>query len=380
MLTMSISDATTFAAVNNAKPTGFVEGHARTAWLAIQTLYKPTSNANRYELENKFNHCALTQDSRDPDEWFAELEAHRLQLRIDFKIDITDEKMVSHIVYNVKPGMYQTTLAIIKRELNNSIPVKLENLKKDLRQVYIQNSGPDGHRAKKETVLVASHGGKKFPKRFKGDCRLCGRKGHKAGECWENDKNRDKRPSTFKPKTTSYSGGTPGERPKLHCSHCGKDNHTIDRCYKKQQEEQRRNKSHEMTDVMMVSIDDLCFSNKNLVQDQLYEKCADNVELALKVQDSAHGPQWNRSYGRHTWILDSGATSHMRFSLDGMSDLVPARIPITCGNKEVIYSEKKGTFRGKCISPEGFAFTVILNDVLYVPGLFMNLFSLTKAF
>jgi hypothetical protein len=29
-------------------------------------------------------------------------------------------------------------------------------------------------------------GKKTFPKKFKGDCRICGKKGYKASDCWEN--------------------------------------------------------------------------------------------------------------------------------------------------------------------------------------------------
>jgi hypothetical protein len=63
MLSTSVTDAVTFSLINNSKPAFYTEGHARTAWLAIQTLYKPTSNANKYELEHKFNNCVFTSDS-----------------------------------------------------------------------------------------------------------------------------------------------------------------------------------------------------------------------------------------------------------------------------------------------------------------------------
>jgi hypothetical protein len=48
---------------------------------------------------------------------------------------------------------------------------------------------------RKETALLTmqphgrSGGTKTFPKKFKGDCRICGKKGHKATDCWENPNN-----------------------------------------------------------------------------------------------------------------------------------------------------------------------------------------------
>ena len=43
--------------------------------------------------------------------------------------------------------------------------------------------------------MTHSAGKMAFPKRFKGDCRLCGKKGHKANDCWDNQKNKGKKPA-----------------------------------------------------------------------------------------------------------------------------------------------------------------------------------------
>ena len=77
------------------------------------------------------------------------------------------------------------------------------------------------------------------------------------------------------------------------------------------------------------------------------------------------------------WIMDSGSTSHMRFSKTGMTNLVPWKAPITLGIRQHIYSEMKGTFKGQILSEKGLLFTVTLDDVLNVPDIMMNLFSLT---
>ena len=77
------------------------------------------------------------------------------------------------------------------------------------------------------------------------------------------------------------------------------------------------------------------------------------------------------------WIMDSGSTSHIRFSKTGMTNLVPWKAPITLGIRQHIYSEMKGTFKGQILSEKGLLFTVTLDDVLNVPDIMMNLFSLT---
>ena len=56
--------------------------------------------------------------------------------------------------------------------------------KDEIRQVFGQvNKGKTP-----ETALVAGKGKKKFKK----DCRICGTKGHKAADFWENEKTKKK--------------------------------------------------------------------------------------------------------------------------------------------------------------------------------------------
>ena len=59
------------------------------------------------------------------------------------------------------------------------------------------------NRKNKELVLSAVQGKHKhkFKKQFKGDCQICGKKGHKASECWDSERNKDKRPANYKPTT-----------------------------------------------------------------------------------------------------------------------------------------------------------------------------------
>ena len=83
---------------------------------------------------------------------------------------------------------------------NGSTPSwQLEELKKVIRKVYSQYiaNAPK----QRELALTAQNRGtpkKGFKKKFKGTCQLCGKRGHKSADCWENEKNKDKRPPNFK--------------------------------------------------------------------------------------------------------------------------------------------------------------------------------------
>jgi hypothetical protein len=54
----------------------------------------------------------LKSDNKNPDEWFAELEAVKAQLNLDFSVKIKDEKLVSRIIFNLKPKIYATLLTM----------------------------------------------------------------------------------------------------------------------------------------------------------------------------------------------------------------------------------------------------------------------------
>jgi hypothetical protein len=79
------------------------------------------------------------------------------------------------------------------------------------------------------------------------------------------------------------------------------------------------------------------------------------------------------------FIGDSGATCHMRYSSVGMFNLKPCQTAVTVGNNETMYSQAKGSFKGTVHNTDGTSFPIILTDVLYVPDLWLNLFSITKA-
>ena len=340
MLNMAVKDEVSFGAIYNAKTLSLPTGCARTAWLNLEKIFKPKSSAKKHELEQAFNQSSLVKTSKNPDEWFAELERIRLQLMLDFSVNIDDDRMISQIIYNITPTEYKTTVALIKRDLNKKVPLSLTDVMDDIRQIYgsIKQSGK--HHPHGESALAAKSG-KNF-KKFKGDCRICGKKGHKAGDCWDNEKNKDKRPSHYKKPSER---ATPAKSSNLHCSYCSKDGHTEDRCFKKQRDEKDKK--------------------------QATPEVAEVVLMAVPKSESHITP--------NTFIADSGATTHMRNSKSGMFNLKKWEVDVTVGNNETIKSVAKGQFKGTVTQADGSKINITLSDVLYVPDLCMNLLSLTKA-
>jgi hypothetical protein len=68
------------------------------------------SYAKKHELEQQFDQCSLTEEDKNPDEWFSELEKIKLQLKMDHNVIYDDNKMISQIVHNITPNIYKTVV------------------------------------------------------------------------------------------------------------------------------------------------------------------------------------------------------------------------------------------------------------------------------
>jgi hypothetical protein len=215
---------------------------------------------------------------------------------------------------------------MVNRELDNKLPITLINLKKDIRQIYAQQNSHFETRKNKELSLMSVPQGRKqhrFKKQFKGDCRICGKKGHKSADCWESNKNLNKRPKIFKPSTKDST------KPKMTCTYCGKDGHTMNVCFKKKRDEKQP--STEAADIAFIAVDG---DEGNKFHEELL--------LLHKEGKDDHHNRDKYNISNDTCIIDSGATSHMRFSTDGMINLRRWVVPVRVGNSDIMYSKMNG--------------------------------------
>ena len=144
-----------------------------------------------------------------------------------------------------------------------------------------------------------------------------------AADCYSNEKNKDKRPQWYKESANVTSTG--GTRPKLNCTYCGKDNHTVDKCFKKENDDNKSEK----------------------------ENASFSMVMTEATASSAVVGQSRTTLNHNSFIADSGASLHMRFSKDGMVNLEPYVVEVKVGNAEKIYSTDKGKFKGTVNQRDG---------------------------
>jgi hypothetical protein len=162
-------------------------------------------------------------------------------------------------------------------------------------------------------------------------------------DCWNKPENTHKKLGAKLPDKV-LSATT---KPSVTCPCCYKPGHTEQQCNKKRNQSAKKG---EKVNVMLLVTD---------------------YTLLSKGLTSKFTP--------NTFIADSGATRHMRGSIEGMLNLKPHVTDIMVGNNETMPSISKGNNKGVVMQKDGSSFEVILQDVLYIPKLMVNLFSLTKA-
>jgi hypothetical protein len=125
-------------------------------------IYQPKSNTQKFELIQNFNDCKLEKETKNPDEWFTELEHIRVILLDDHNDDISEDKMIQQILFNIKPKCYDTAIYALKRDLEyNKAFLSLDRAKDEIRQAY-------GHNVKDKKQDTALNAERTPKKKFKG--------------------------------------------------------------------------------------------------------------------------------------------------------------------------------------------------------------------
>jgi hypothetical protein len=332
-LTLACSETKSFRIVYNAKTKDLPSGNAALAWEKLKTRFEPTSGAVLTQLLQEFRTSQL-QKGESPDDWFERLDSIRSRIeQISPSERISDQSMMLHIVGNL-PDEYDNIIDRVVKELNSST-LSIDTLQEDLQLKFERMKIRKGDKG--EQAL--------FAKQFKGKCQLCGRVGHKRADCWESEANKSKK----------VNGNKSGERkmrnPNIECFNCHEKGHISVYCPKKNKKEQGM-----------------------LAKDKESEPDKSDTEYSFTAMTSQE-----ENIKTNYWLGDSGASKHMRNSLEGMTDIRKEETVIYIGNGNGLKSNMVGTFHGTVEQEDGTEMNIKLDDVAFVPELTTNLFSITKA-
>ena len=141
------------------------------AWEKLVKVYESNTMSDMVDLMDKWSKCILDGDS-NPDVWFNDLAQIRERLTKS-KAPISDETAVAHIITKL-PESYRPLVVGLKL---SSTEYSVEDIQKEVRDFWNRFIKDDQPNSKGGVALYGEQG------KFKGNCRKCGKYGHKASDC-----------------------------------------------------------------------------------------------------------------------------------------------------------------------------------------------------
>ena len=374
---------------SSMKVDSFEEGDAREAWMKLERKFEPKKAPNRIRLKKKIQSLKL-QYGQDPEIYIAVLEDLVGQYR-DAKGRWDDDETLEHICGNL-PKCYDSTVAPLEKRINDpDDPLDIDELREDLALKY-QKMNPKSMEAdldEDEEIGLFAGG-------FKGKCHNCGKYGHKKSQCWEL--NGGKRGGSGKGGGGGRgNGGNNGEETRT-CFYCKQKGHISFNCpkLKARKEKERAMLATDDNDSgialsMLCDFDgyDWCDEiSEEESKDESYvhvgEEIEDEDEVALTVLDElddlALRSMDTRREVSEIFIADTGASGHMSWTTDGMTNLRKCEDKITIGNGQNIKATMVGDKHGVITGRDGVKRKVVFKGTKYVPELApYNLCSVTHC-
>jgi hypothetical protein len=152
-------------------------------------MFYPVSTDVIHELRNDFTICTFNRDFANPAFLFAQLNRIRQELINDYKLtSYEDTDVLQHIMYNTKSAMYKMILGINQARLSNKT---VQHAADNTYAFTVTWESSMLHPRGPQPVLclATSLPKKRFPKKLKKDCSLCGKQGHKSVDCFSCPEN-----------------------------------------------------------------------------------------------------------------------------------------------------------------------------------------------
>ena len=187
-LLLSCKEVVCFGLIDESKTEDLPDGDARLAWSKLMDKFEPKTNSSRANLKTSFQNCKM-ESGQDPDVWIRKLEVLRQKYNFSLPKEeasrkIPDKDVIEHVLEHVTED-YAVQKEVLQ-ELYDNGKLTLKKARDKLNTRYKQLAKSEDQ----DSMLMF--------KQFKGNCRNCGKQGHKAENCWDKAENASKRPDWWK--------------------------------------------------------------------------------------------------------------------------------------------------------------------------------------
>ena len=294
-LILSVEGDPGFGRVDSARTEHYPTGIAYLAWERLLEEYEPNDHMSKVELRQMFMSTKFEKQDEDPEMFFTRLDQVRQRYENN-GMTLDDTEMLTQLVA-VAPKEYQNVLT---NYMMYNEDVKIQEIRKTLKHHYRALKISSKEDQTDNEVALAGFG-------FKGRCKKCGVFGHKAAKCPEKKKGNngpDKKENKIKIKGK--------------CFNCGKEGHRAVDCWHKEENKDKRPRNFVAREISMA---DNSTADVPVIALMAHESPMPS-EMTECVLSAGTTASVNKVQHRvNVWIADSGATSHMTFSKDGMKNL-----------------------------------------------------------
>ena len=237
-LMLSCTDKKSFAIVKAAKISKYKSGNAKFAWDNLKTKFEPNTGAELVDINQDYMNLRMETGS-DPEDFITELEELKEKMAEEPFNEIISDRSFMIQVLNTLSNEYDNLIETMEKELGEGT-LTIDEIKTRTRAKYkrmrktqdVKDNAIALYAENNQTNSASNYNNNnnKYKNRyknksFKGTCRICGKYGHKAADCWENTK-RGNNNGNYK-----FKG---------KCNYCGIFGHKERDCRKKKRDQENR--------------------------------------------------------------------------------------------------------------------------------------------
>jgi hypothetical protein len=336
--------------------------NGRHAWRALLRKYDTHGAHGKATLVREMRTLEMG-DLEDPDTFFIRIERLRRRMAsIGFTL-LDDEDHLKIIAVTLLPEAYNPIVVELE---GRAVEYTYQQLKDQVvsfytRSIFTQktNKPISATATSQDTTTVTTA-------LFTTDttCGYCSKRGHQEYECRKKKREQQQQTKGQTKDNKFNKGNNKKSGSDKKCYTCGKTGHISTECRSKQ----KKRTDPTTTSTMLVTT--------STGSDSDTSSCDDDDDIALLASMST--PDTPVDTKSTTWVVDSGCTTHMTASMQGLTSFVPKDGSVHAAGGHVLKSTGSGTLPILLRNNKGKDIKVTLCDVLIVPELQKSLLSVTK--
>lgn len=356
----------------------FQEGtEGNRAWKALTEKFEGSGSMETVELVEKLITHKM-DGNKDPELFFMPMEDLQRRLRNRGK-NYTDDMMKDLIIARLPRDKYHSLITSLSGEVGITYDRVKERIRIHWRTLIREEEAEEQDESSAKALMSKHHGAGEGNKQ-KVICFRCNKEGHKSFECQQRNNqgngggrgnrggrhgsggrgNRGRGFGAGRHQNNNHRGDWKKQQDNggLKCYGCQGYGHKIQECTTNKKKQERRDGEG-----------DAAKANSAIQEEE-------EVALTASMDHTSMLASGFKQKG--TWIVDSGATTHMVNSKEGLTDVIWRKGRVIAAGGQVLESIGTGSVKAMISTKDGRTVETTIKNALIVPELRRNLLSVDR--